>query len=592
MQSPAVAAPLDAPPAVRRAYQWIAKGDMFLNELQQAEPAYEAFRRAWEDILAAGSAEDRRKLYATLRTVAGYVMHPRPLPPGSGDRIFAAERAAWIVPADAPLPRPSPARPLHVAYMSPDLNRNAVGLFVWPLLALPDPARFRVTVYYTRAQREAAVSDAVTCWLRRTAAALPHVRWRDVGHLADEPLAQRVRADGVDVLVDLLGAGVGNRLGVLARRPAPRIVNYLGFPDTVDLAAVTHRITDGLVDPEGEPGREPGEPREPGEETTEVHTGATFPAASRASAKRQRNRARRRMNGPRGEAEAGMNGPRGEAEGGRQRAAHQALATAASGERLVRLPTRCFVCYAHWEDVWRCPPIVPRAPPDFGLGPAKLRLGVSARPLKHHPRMIRLWREVLSRRPDMQLVVKDDVAGKVRLAELYADFPPDQVDLAPAPSFHPAFMEGFNELDLMLDPQPYSGTTMTCAGLYMGVPALSLYDPHGRHVSNVSAAILRHTDRELAALQAEGELQAGEVPAGELPAGEPASEARPLSLEAFIVPSLEAYADRMAALGREELETWRRARPLVARAFRRAMDARKFMTEFQDALSGIAAGEL
>jgi hypothetical protein len=544
MSAPGPAAPLDAPPAVRRAYKWIAKGDMFLNEAQQAEPAYEAFRRAWDDIAAQGSPEDRRRLYATLRTVANYVMHPRPLPPGSGDRMYAEERAAWIISGPHRPVRPGPGRPLHVAYMSPDLNRNAVGLFVAPLFALHDPARFRVTIYYTRGQKETTVNDAITCWLRRTAAALPHVRWRDVGQLADEPLAQRIRTDGVDVLVDLLGAGVGNRLSVLARRPAPRIVNYLGFPDTVDIAAVTHRITDGIVDPDPDTEAE----AEPSHELT---------ATSRASKKRLRNRARR------------------ERQLAARAASHDEFAVDASLERLVRLPTRCFVCYAHWEDVWRCPPIVPRAPADFGMEPTKLRLAVSARPLKHHPRMIRLWREVLSRRPDIQLVVKDDVAGKVRLTELYADFPPDQLDLAPAPSFHPAFMEGFNELDLMLDPQPYSGTTMTCAGLYMGVPALSLYDPRGRHVSNVSAAILRHTDRELAALQKE------EAP-GQLP----------LSLEAFIVPSLEAYADRMAALSREELETWRRARPLVARAFRRAMDARKFIAEFEDALCGIAAGEL
>jgi hypothetical protein len=617
----AAAAPPGSSPAVVRAYRWIAKGDLFLNELQQGEPAHEAFRRAWDDISAHGSPEDRRRLYATLRTTSGYAMDPRPLPPGSGDRIYDVERTQWLVrgdgatlraamasrvgsdialrspssgnPADAvalrgepkarrradfvgPPRRPSIPRPargprlLHVAYMSPDLNRNAVGLFVWPLFALHDPARFRVTIYNTRWKNGAAVSDAITCWHRRTAAALPHVRWRDVGHMVDdEALARRIHSDGVDVLVDLLGAGVGNRLGVLARRPAPRIVNYLGFPDTVDIAAVTHRITDGLVDPE----REEVAGSQRSEEVS----------ASRRSRKKKKKRSGATPSGapegPSGGAAAmasrvtpsGEHGvlpsPAGTAKGSTGPPAALASHPLPTRERLVRLPTRCFVCYAHWEDVWRCPPIAPRG------DPAWLRVCISARPLKHNPRMLRLWREVLTRRPDMQLVVKEDVAGQVRIAELYADFPEGQVELLPAPSFHPAFMEGFNEVDLMLDPQPYSGTTMTCAALYMGVPSLSLYLPRGgRHVQNVSAAIHLHTQRHLAPLLA----------------ASPDPDLRSLTLERFVVPSLEAYADRMAALTREELELWRRARPMVAQAFRRTMDAGAFMGEFQEALQSIS----
>ena len=48
--------------------------------------------------------------------------------------------------------------------------------------------------------------------------------------MTDEEVADRVYADGIDVLVDLMGFTDKNRFGVFARRPAPVQVTYLGFP--------------------------------------------------------------------------------------------------------------------------------------------------------------------------------------------------------------------------------------------------------------------------------------------------------------------------------------------------------------------------
>lgn len=134
-----------------------------------------------------------------------------------------------------------PQRRLRVGYVSPDLCSHPVGRFVETVLTHRDRTAFDVWCYYAH-----QVSDSVNARLRGLAD-----HWVDCAPWTDAELAARVRADRIDVLVDLAGHTRHNRLLAFARRPAPVQATYLGYPTTTGLAAIDYRVTDGCVDPPG-----------------------------------------------------------------------------------------------------------------------------------------------------------------------------------------------------------------------------------------------------------------------------------------------------------------------------------------------------
>ncbi|WP_337995987.1 tetratricopeptide repeat protein [Oleispirillum naphthae] len=137
---------------------------------------------------------------------------------------------------------PDPERPLRVGYVSPDFRAHSVSYFMAAVVRGHDRAKVRVYAYSFTQQR-----DRMTGWLSETADA-----WRDVAAMTWDEIRERIRADGIDILVDLAGHTGNNLLPVLARRAAPVQVSWLGYPNTTGLPAMDYRIVDAVTDPPGE----------------------------------------------------------------------------------------------------------------------------------------------------------------------------------------------------------------------------------------------------------------------------------------------------------------------------------------------------
>jgi protein O-GlcNAc transferase len=134
---------------------------------------------------------------------------------------------------------PAAERRLRIGYISADFREHTTARFIGPLLANHDHKQFEI-ICYSDVKRE----DAITQKLKRFADT-----WRQSSSLTHEALAAAVRADKVDILMDVTGHMGGNRLPVFARKPAPIQITYRGYPNTSGLEAMDYVITDERRDP-------------------------------------------------------------------------------------------------------------------------------------------------------------------------------------------------------------------------------------------------------------------------------------------------------------------------------------------------------
>lgn len=161
---------------------------------------------------------------------------------------FAHAAMSNMLPARfAPHPnRPDPDRRLRIGYVSPDFRNAVVAHFVEPILAAHDQAAFEVFCY-----AEVARPDAMTERCRRSVSVPTSAHWRDTVGMPDEVLAAQIRADGIDILIDLAGHTTGSRLSAFAAKPAPIQMTGIGYPATTGLTAIDWRLTDAIADPPG-----------------------------------------------------------------------------------------------------------------------------------------------------------------------------------------------------------------------------------------------------------------------------------------------------------------------------------------------------
>ena len=132
-------------------------------------------------------------------------------------------------------------RPLRIGYISSDFRHHAVSHFIEPVLAAHDKNKFQLFAYYHH-----TVVDDMT---KRIQSHVTH--WRSLVGKSDADIAALIRADGIDILIDLAGHTATNRLPMFARKPAPLQVTWLGYPNTTGLSTMDYRITDAFADPPG-----------------------------------------------------------------------------------------------------------------------------------------------------------------------------------------------------------------------------------------------------------------------------------------------------------------------------------------------------
>ena len=276
-------------------------------------------------------------------------------------------------------------RRLRVGYISPDLRSHVIASNLEPLLAAHDHDAVEVICY-------ASVSrpDEVTARLRPMAD-----RWRDIAGVSDRQAAQQIRADRVDILVDLGWYTAGSRLLVLAHRPAPVQAAYLGAFATTGFPVVDHWITDRWLHPDT---------------TTELHT-----------------------------------------------------------ERLLRLP-RCFTCYQAWPEAGEVITPPPDRPVTFGSFNTLWKL---------NDQVTALWAEILRRTPGSVLLLKAkqfaDGARAARVRQAFAGHGVDGGRLALRANVTMAEHYAlYGEVDVALDPFPFTGGVTTFDALWMGVPVITL----------------------------------------------------------------------------------------------------------------------
>lgn len=155
-----------------------------------------------------------------------------------GEHIEATLKPLWMGHSNLP----DPERPLRVGFVSGDFRRHPVGYFMADLIPNMKLAGLELYAYANQWG-----NDDLTERIKPQFAA-----WRECRVMSDEAMAEQIRADGIDVLVDLSGHTDGNRLRVFARKPAPVQVTYLGYPDTTGLSAIDYILGDPRMFPTGE----------------------------------------------------------------------------------------------------------------------------------------------------------------------------------------------------------------------------------------------------------------------------------------------------------------------------------------------------
>ena len=301
-------------------------------------------------------------------------------------RAWETRQLAGVTPMPPPNTSRDPERRLRIGYVSGDLRRHPVGYFLDGVLACHDRKHFEIFCYANQ-----SFGDDLSDQLRHNSD-----HWQEIFGWSDNAVADLIRKDAIDILIDLSGHTARNRLLVFGRKPAPIQATWAGYVGTTGLSAMDYLISDPRETPEGTD--------------------------------------------------------------------HWYL------ESLVRLPD-CYVCYSPPEYT---PPVAPLPAGKNGF----ITFGCFNNLAKINQPVMDLWIRLLQKLPEARLLLATKALGDPAVRERYRQLCADggvaeRVDFSGMVP-HPELLARYGEIDLALDPFPYSGGLTTLEGLWMGVPALTL----------------------------------------------------------------------------------------------------------------------
>ncbi len=341
------------------------------------------------------------------------------------ERLALAKQWAKRAIDDAGGPHPRPeikdfsSQKIRIGYVSADFCQHTVGILIRNIIAKHNTDQFTVFCYSS-----GHIQDAIT------EAIAKHSHLVDVAHLSDRQLADRIRTDEIDILIDLSGHTGGSRLSAFAYRPAPVQVSWLGYYATTGLDTIDAVLLDRW------------------HSYDQIDTQFIEP--------------------------------------------------------IIPLPIGRW-CYF---------PAIDPAP--FITDPASIQKGYITfgsfnNTLKYNHLVYKLWSQILLSVPNSKLILKwrtfNDPEFTQSVLNQFEAFgvDPSRIELR-GPSFHIDMLAQYKEIDIALDPFPFSGGVTSCEALYMGVPVITW--PQERVVSRQTYAFLSSIGHpELATQDEKGYVQ-------------------------------------------------------------------------------------
>jgi protein O-GlcNAc transferase len=135
------------------------------------------------------------------------------------------------------------ARKLKIGYVGSDFRQHSAAHNHGPIIRAHDPEQFEVYIYAGN-----AIEDHISAWIKEAPAL---VSWVNTSRLSDPQLAEKIREDGIDILVDVAGFTAGGRLQTFACKPAPLQVCAWGYANGTGLESMDAFFADPVLVPEG-----------------------------------------------------------------------------------------------------------------------------------------------------------------------------------------------------------------------------------------------------------------------------------------------------------------------------------------------------